>query len=59
MRCSLSSGGLAGTILKSGANRPIAKLKFIRTVKQWQLYEIHWYEATEIGRKEYKIKRFL
>ena len=23
------------------------------------LVEIHWYEATGIGRKEYKIKRFL
>ncbi|TLY25349.1 MAG: hypothetical protein E6K63_14065 [Nitrospirae bacterium] len=23
------------------------------------LAEIHWYEATGIGRKEYKIKRFL
>jgi hypothetical protein len=21
--------------------------------------ELHWYEATDIGRKEYKIKRFL
>ncbi len=24
-----------------------------------QVAEIHWYEATGIGRKEYKIKRFL
>lgn len=23
------------------------------------LAEIHWYEATRIGRKEYKIKRFV
>ena len=24
-----------------------------------QLAEVHWYEATGIGRKEYKIERFL
>jgi hypothetical protein len=24
-----------------------------------RIVELHWYEATSIGRKEYKIKRFL
>ena len=35
----------------------IAKVEFDNgTQKQ---VELHWYEATGIGRKEYKIKRFL
>ena len=36
--------GLATVRLTSGVERPA---------------EIHWYEATGIGRKEFKIKRFL
>ncbi len=39
------------------------KLKGITTVElpngQWHKVEVHWYEAHGIGRKEFKIKRFL
>ena len=39
------------------------KLKGIATVElpngEWHKAEVHWYEAHGIGRKEFKIKRFL
>jgi len=35
----------------------IAEVEFENGTQK--LVELHWYEATGIGRKEYKIKRFL
>lgn len=35
----------------------LAKIEFENGIQK--KVELHWYEATGIGRKEYKIKRFL
>lgn len=63
------------TFAEGSGIREIARLRRIYGRGQWrkrkgiamvkfdngstQLVELHWYEATGIGRKEYKIKRLL
>jgi len=63
------------TFAAGGGIREIARLRRIYGKGRWRkrkgvaevrfkngitrIVELHWYEATGIGRKEYKIKRFL
>ena len=63
------------TFAIGSAIREIARLRRVYGKERWRkrkgiakvrladgsvyLAEIHWYEATRIGRKEYKIKRLL
>jgi hypothetical protein len=63
------------TFAIGSAIREIARLRKVYGKERWRkrkgiakvrladgsvhLAEIHWYEATRIGRKEYKIKRLL
>jgi hypothetical protein len=63
------------TIAAGGAIREIARLRRVYGPGRWRKRkgiatvvlsdgvgrkaEIHWYEATGIGRREYKIKRFV
>ena len=50
-----SEGSMDATV--GGSARELLVFRWLTTLSSWA--EVHWYEASGIGRKEFKIKRFL